>query len=174
MKLIVAVDREWGIGYKGALLATVKEDLAHFRKLTLGKTVVYGSATLRTFPSGRVLKDRKNLILSQNPNFTPEGAIVLRSVEELIAYEKSHSEEEIVVIGGTSVYRQLLPYCETAYVTRFDASFTKDAYFPNLDENPDWQCISVSGTYYSSDATDTIDGMPYCFTEYRRLSHLLS
>lgn len=172
MKLIVAVDREWGIGYQGELLVTVKEDLAHFRELTLGKTVVYGSSTLRTFPDGRVLNGRKNLILSTNPNFEPAGAIVLRSVEELIAYEKAHPEEEIVVVGGASVYKQLLPYCETAYVTRFDASFKKDAYFPNLDENPSWQCISVSETYYSNDATDTKAGMPYCFTEYRRVDRL--
>ena len=169
MKLIVAVDREWGIGYRGKLLATVKEDLAHFRELTVGKTVVYGSVTLRTFPNGRPLKDRINLILSTNPNLKPEGAIVLRSVEELIAYEKAHPEENIVVVGGASVYKQLLPYCETAYVTRFDASFKKDAYFPNLDENPSWQCIFVSETHYSNGATDTKDGMPYCFTEYRRV-----
>ena len=168
MKLIVAVDREWGIGYRGELLATVKEDLAHFRELTVGKTIVYGSSTLRTFPNGRPLKNRINLILSTNPNFKPEGAVVLHSVEELIAYEKSHPEEDIVVVGGASVYKQLIPYCETAYVTRFDASFEKDAYFPNLDENPSWQCISVSETHYSNGATDTEDRMPYCFTEYRR------
>ena len=168
MKLIVAVDREWGIGYRGELLATVKEDLAHFRELTVGKTIVYGSSTLRTFPYGRPLKNRINLILSTNPNFKPEGAVVLHSVEELIAYEKSHPEEDIVVVGGASVYKQLMPYCETAYVTRFDASFEKDAYFPNLDENPSWQCISVSETHYSNGATDTEDRMPYCFTEYRR------
>ena len=168
MKLIVAVDREWGIGYRGELLATVKEDLAHFRELTVGKTIVYGSSTLRTFPNGRPLKNRVNLILSTNPNFKPEGAVVLHSVEELIAYEKAHPEEDIVVVGGASVYKQLMPYCETAYVTRFDASFEKDAYFPNLDENPSWQCISVSETHYSNGATDTEDRMPYCFTEYRR------
>ena len=168
MKLIVAVDREWGIGYRGKLLANVKDDLAHFRELTVGKTIVYGSSTLRTFPYGRPLKNRINLILSTNPNFKPEGAVVLHSVEELIAYEKAHPEEDIVVVGGASVYKQLMPYCETAYVTRFDASFEKDAYFPNLDENPSWQCISVSETHYSNGATDTEDRMPYCFTEYRR------
>ena len=170
MKLIVAVDREWGIGYQGELLANVKEDLAHFRELTIGKTVVYGSTTLRTFPGGRPLKGRKNLILSTKSDLKPEGAIVLHSVEELIAYEKSHSEEEIIVVGGASVYKQLLQYCEAAYVTRFDDSFKKDAYFPDLDTDPAWECISVSETYYSNDATDTVDGMPYCFTEYRRVN----
>ena len=125
--------------------------------------------SLRTFPNGRPLKDRINLILSTNPNLKPEGAVVLRSVEELIAYEKAHPEEDIVVVGGASVYKQLLPYCDAAYVTRFDASFEKDAYFPNLDDTPGWQCISVSETQYSNGATDTEDGMPYCFTEYRRV-----
>lgn len=170
MKLIVAVDREWGIGYHGELLVTVKEDLAHFRELTIGKTVVYGSTTLRTFPGGRPLKGRKNLILTTNSDLKPEGAIVLHSVEELIAYEKKHSEEEIIVVGGASVYKQLLQYCVTAYVTRFDASFKKDAYFPDLDVDPAWECISVSETHYSNVATDTVDGMPYCFTEYRRVN----
>lgn len=170
MKLIVAVDREWGIGYQGELLANVKEDLAHFRELTIGKTVVYGSTTLRTFPGGRPLKGRKNLILSTKSDLKPEGAIVLHSVDELIAYEKSHSEEEIIVVGGASIYKQLLQYCETAYVTRFDASFKKDAYFPDLDADPAWKCIFVSETHYSIDATDTVDGMPYCFTEYRRVN----
>lgn len=169
MKLIVAVDREWGIGYRGELLATVKEDLAHFRELTVGQTIVYGSSTLRTFPYGRPLKNRINLILSTNPNLKPEGAIVLRSVEELIAYEKAHTEEDIVVVGGASVYKQLLPYCDAAYVTRFDALFEKDAYFPNLDEDSNWQCVSVGETHYSNGATDTEDRMPYRFTEYRRV-----
>ena len=169
MKLIVAVDREWGIGYCGKLLATVKEDLAHFRELTVGKTIVYGSSTLRTFPYGRPLKNRINLILSTNPNFKPEGAVVLHSVEELIAYEKSHPEEDIVVVGGASVYKQLMPYCEAACVTRFDALFEKDAYFPNLDEDSNWQCVSVGKTHYSNGATDTEDGMPYCFAEYGRV-----
>ena len=85
MNLVVAVDREWGIGYQGNLLVAVKEDLSRFRKMTLGKTVVYGSATLRTFHNGGVLKDRKNLILSKNSNFKVEGAIILHSIEELIA-----------------------------------------------------------------------------------------
>lgn len=169
MKLIVAVDREWGIGYRGKLLATVKEDLAHFRELTVGKTIVYGSVTLRTFPNGRPLKDRINLILSTNPNLKPEEAVVLHSVEELIAYEKAHPDEDIVVVGGASVYKQLLPYCEAAYVTRFDALFEKDAYFPNLDEDSNWQCVSVGETHYSNGATDTEDGMPFRFTEYRRV-----
>ena len=76
MNLVVAVDKEWGIGYKGGLLAAVKADLAHFRELTVGKTVILGSTTLATFPGGRPLKNRKNIILSRRADFRPEGALV--------------------------------------------------------------------------------------------------
>ena len=169
MKLVVAVDQEWGIGYQGGLLAYVKADLAHFKELTVGKTVILGSTTLKTFPGGRPLKNRKNLILSRNPDFAPEGATVLRSVEELLCYQNAHPEEELVVIGGASVYRQLLPYCDTAYVAHFEQSFEKDTYFPDLSKDEQWQCVESGPQLYSKGETDTIDGMPYRFAEYRRI-----
>ena len=168
MKLVVAVDKEWGIGYMGGLLAAVKADLAHFRELTTGKTVVLGSTTLKTFPGGRPLKNRKNLILSRNPDFAPEGATVLRSVKEVVDYQKEHPEQELVVIGGASVYEQMLPYCDTAYVTLFEESFKKDAYFPDLDADPHWQCVQLSQQMKSTGETDTVDGMTYRFATYKR------
>ncbi|MBP3322246.1 MAG: dihydrofolate reductase [Clostridia bacterium] len=168
MKLVVAVDKEWGIGYKGGLLAAVKADLAHFRELTVGKTVVLGSTTLKTFPGGRPLKNRKNLILSRNPDFAPEGATVLRSVKEVLDYQKEHPEQELVVIGGASIYEQMLPYCDTAYVTLFEASFKKDTYFPNLDADPHWQCVQLGQQMKSTKETDTVDGMTYRFATYKR------
>jgi dihydrofolate reductase len=168
MKLVVAVDKEWGIGYQGGLLAYVKADLAHFRELTTGKTVVLGSTTLKTFPGGRPLKNRKNLILSRNPDFAPEGATVLRSVKEVIDYQKEHPEQELVVIGGASIYEQMLPYCDTAYVTLFEETFPKDTYFPNLDADPRWQCVQLSQQMKSTGETDTIDGMTYRFATYKR------
>ena len=169
MKLVVAVDKEWGIGYNGGLLAAVKADLAHFRELTVGKTVILGSTTLKTFPGGRPLKNRKNIILSRRDDFRPEGALVLSSVEALIDYTRNHPEEDYVVIGGASIYKQLLPYCDTAYVTLFEENFTKDTYFPDLDADARWTCVSLGPVQYSNGETDTIDGMAYRFAEYRRV-----
>ena len=169
MELVVAVDKEWGIGYNGGLLAAVKADLAHFRELTVGKTVILGSTTLKTFPGGRPLKNRKNIILSRRADFRPEGAVVLSSIEEVLAYGKEHPQEQLVVIGGASIYRQMLPYCNTAYVTLFEENFTKDTYFPNLDADPHWQCVDLGPVQYSCGDSDTVDGMAFRFAEYRRV-----
>ena len=168
MTLIVAVDREWGIGYKGDLLARVRADLRHFKDLTAGKTVIYGSNTLLTFPGAKPLKNRKNIILHPDPAFAVEGATVVHSIPELLAYTEAHGEEEFVVIGGASVYRQLLPFCSFAYVTKFDRSFEKDVYFENLDESPEWALLKTEAPFFSSGKTDTVDGMPCRYTVYIR------
>ena len=97
MNVIVAVDSEWGIGYKGDLLARVKEDLQNFARLTTGKTVILGSNTLATFPGGRVLKDRRNIVLNPDPEYAPEGAVVVHSLEELFCLS------EVAAIGRTAV-----------------------------------------------------------------------
>ena len=138
MNLIVAVDKEWGIGYKGDLLARVKGDLGNFAKLTTGKIVVLGSNTLATFPGGRVLKNRTNIVLHPDASYAPEGAIVVHSLDELFEELKKYDTKDVFIIGGASVYRQLLPYCDTAYVTKVHCNPGSDTYFPNLDEAEDW------------------------------------
>ncbi len=169
MKLIVAVDAEWGIGYKGNLLARVRADLMQFKKLTEGKSVILGSNTLATFPGGKPLKNRTNIVLHPSADYHPEGTTVVHSLEELFVYTENRPEEEFIVIGGASVYRQLLPYCDTAYVTKFEKSFQKDVFFENLDENPDWKMVFAGEKQYSNQATDSEDGMPFVFTEYKRI-----
>lgn len=134
MKLIVAVDRSWAIGREGDQLLYLSADLRRFKELTLGGTVILGRKTLATFPGGRPLKGRRNLILSRSPDFSPEGAEVFHSVEELLAA----APEDSFVIGGESVYRALLPYCTTAYVTKIDAAFPADRFFPDLDALSEW------------------------------------
>ena len=134
MKLIVAVDRSWAIGREGDQLLYLSADLRRFKELTLGGTVILGRKTLATFPGGRPLKGRRNLILSRSPDFAPEGAEVFRSVEELLAA----APEDSFVIGGESVYRALLPRCSIAYVTKIHAAFPADRYFPDLDADPSW------------------------------------
>ena len=169
MKLIVAVDREWGIGYKGDLLARIKNDLRNFQSLTKGKTVVLGSNTLATFPGGRALKNRTNIVLNWDTNYAPENVIVVHSLDELFEELKKYNTDDVFVIGGASVYRQLLPYCDTAYVTKFEKSFDKDVWFEDLDKSDEWTLEETSETLLSDPETDTCKDLPYNFNTYRRI-----
>lgn len=137
MILIAAVDQNWAIGRDGALLASIGPDLARFRGLTLGKTVILGRKTLATFPGGKPLEGRENLILSADPRFVVEGARVFRSLDDLLACAPADS----VVVGGGSVYRALLPYCDTAYITKLHAAYPADTWLPSLDDHPRWRLV---------------------------------
>ena len=168
MKLVVAVDKEWGIGYKGELLARVRADLRYFQSLTKGNVVVLGSKTLATFPGGKVLKDRTNLVFSRNPSYSPDGAIVIASLDELFEKLKDFKDDSVFVIGGSQIYSLLLPYCDTAYVTKFNKSFEKDAYFENLDDSSEWELVSEGEPQITDPATDTEPSMSFTFCTYRR------
>ena len=158
MELIVAVDRNWAIGRDGDQLAYLSEDLKRFKALTMGKTVILGRKTLSTFPGGKPLKGRDNLILSTDMNYVVEGAAVAHSVAEAVAAAPA----DAVVIGGASVYRALLPWCDTAHVTKIDAAFEADAYFPDLDAHPDWRAEEPSAPVEQ-------DGLTYRYVTYRRI-----
>ncbi len=169
MKLVVAVDKNWGIGNKGELLARVRADLKYFQSLTKGNVVILGSKTLSTFPGGKVLKDRTNLVLSRNPDYAPEGAVMVRSIEELLSELAKYDTDSVFVIGGANVYSQLLPYCDTAYVTKFDKSFESDAFFENLDMSPDWEIVLVGEEQKTNPETDTEPDMSFYFYTYKRI-----
>ena len=140
MNAIVAVDENWAIGKDGDQLCYISTDLKRFKELTLGHPVILGRKTLATFPGGRPLKGRRNLVLSRDPGLEIEGAEVYHDVESLLA----QAPEDSFVIGGESVYRALLPYCDTAYVTRLDAAFPADRYLPNLEEDGAWTAAEES------------------------------
>lgn len=169
MKLVVAVDKEWGIGNKGELLARVRADLRNFRALTEGHVVVLGSKTLATFPGGRPLKNRTNIVLSRNPDYAPEGATTARSIDELLEILKGYDTDDVYIIGGESIYTQMLPYCDTAYVTKFDKSFQKDAVMPSLDESDEWVLSEVGETLVSDPETDSEADMQFSFCTYKRI-----
>ena len=136
MKVIAAVDENWAIGRNGDQLIYISEDLKHFKALTTGHPVILGRKTLATFPGGRPLKGRRNLILSRNPGFAPPEAEVFSSLEELLAA----APQDAFVIGGASVYQALMDRCDTACITRIEAAFPgADCWFPNLDERPEWK-----------------------------------
>ncbi|MBO5238142.1 MAG: dihydrofolate reductase [Lachnospiraceae bacterium] len=139
MNAIVAVDNHWAIGNKGSLLVRIPMDQKMFRETTIGKVVILGRKTLATFPNGLPLQGRTNIVMSRNPNLKVKGAVVVHSKEELFEELKQYASEDIFVIGGSDIYDMLVPYCKTAYVTKIDYRYAADAYFPNLDEKPEWQ-----------------------------------
>ena len=162
MNLIVAVDENWAIGYKNELLIRIPADMKMFRQETTGKVVVLGRKTLETFPGGQPLKNRTNIILSAKADYKVKDATVVHSVEELLEELKAYKEEDIYIIGGETVYRQLLPYCKVAHVTKIDRSYEADAYFPNLDEMPEWKITADSEeqTYFD---------LEFYFLKYERV-----
>ena len=144
MIAIAAVDRNWGIGYKGDLLISLPEDQRGvFRKYTAGNTVVFGRKTLMTFKDQKLLPKRVNVILTRNPEFEKEGAVILHSTDELAEYAKTHPDEEIFIIGGEEVYKTMLPICDRAIITKLNAEFTADAFFTDLDKDPDWILVNI-------------------------------
>ena len=144
MNLIVAVDNNWAIGNKNQLLVRIPNDHKHFREETTGKVVVLGRKTLETFPQGLPLKNRSNIILSKDRNYQVKDAIVVHSIEELLEELKKYADEDIYIIGGDSVYKQMLPYCNVAHVTKIDHEYEADAYFPNLDKDEAWEIVADS------------------------------
>lgn len=135
MDLIAAVDQNWAIGKDGDQLCYIPADLKRFQALTTGHAVILGRKTLATFPGGRPLKNRRSLILSRSADFAPEGAEVFPDVDSLLAA----AQVDAFVIGGASVYKALLPYCDRAYITKIDRAWPADSFFPDLDADPAWQ-----------------------------------
>ena len=140
MIAIAAVDSNWAIGYKGDLLVSLPEDQKGvFRKYTAGNTVVFGRKTLKTFKDEKLLPKRINIVLTRNPEFVKDGAVVLHSEAELQEYRDTHPDEEIYLIGGEEVYKSMIGLCDKAIITSIRYSFEADAYFPNLDMDPSWE-----------------------------------
>lgn len=151
MNLIVNVDKNWAIGFKGGLLNRIPEDMAFFRKMTTGKVIVMGRKTLESFPGGRPLAKRVNVVITGQEDYKAEGAVIVHSVEEALEYLKQYKDEDIFVIGGESIYRQFLPYCDVAHVTQMDYAYQADTWFPNLDEIDDFVFVddSEERTYFN-------------------------
>ena len=155
------MDENWAIGNKNELLISIPADHKFFRQETTGKVVVLGRKTLETFPQGLPLKNRTNIIMSTNKAYQVKDAVVVHDVEELLEELKKYDTEDVYIVGGESVYRQLLPYCDVAHVTKIDHAYAADAYFPNLDEMPEWQITADSEEQTYFDIT-------YHFLKYER------
>lgn len=159
--MIAAVDKNWAIGNKNALLVRIPRDQKLFMEMTQGKVVVMGRNTLESLPQKQPLKNRVNIILSTDRKYAVKGAAVVHSLEELFEELKKYKSEDIFAAGGESVYRQLLPYCDTAHITKIDYAYAADAYFPKLDELPEWELAADSEeqTYFD---------LEYYFLKYQK------
>ena len=150
MNLIAAVDKNWAIGLHNKLLVSIPADMKFFREVTTGNVVVMGRKTLESFPNGQPLKKRTNIVLTSDPDYQVKDAVVVHNMDELHEELKKYPSDSIYIIGGESVYRQLLDECDVAHITKIDYEYEADAYFPNLDENPEWEITADSDeqTYF--------------------------
>ena len=165
MIAIVAVDENWGIGKDGKLLLHIPEDLRdNFKVKTLGHTVVYGRKTLTSFPKEKLLPKRENVILSRNPSFEKDGALILHAKEELLSYLSENPEKKIFLCGGAEIYRHFLSYCEEAYVTKIQRAFSADAFFPNLDTKKNWELVE------ESEVTHSVSGVDFTICHYKKIA----
>ena len=162
MNLIAAVDKNWAIGCKNKLLVSIPADMKFFRETTTGKVVVMGRKTLESFPNGQPLKNRVNIVLTSDKNYKVKDAIVVHDLDELHKELEQYNSEDVYVIGGESIYRQLLDECDVAHITKIDYAYDADAYFPNLDEKEEWQITEDSDeqTYFD---------LEYYFLKYERI-----
>ncbi len=150
MKLIAAVDRNWAIGKGGQLLVRIPMDQKFFLQETLGKTVVMGRKTFEDLPGRQPLYGRTNVVLSRDPEFSPKGIRVARSLEEALTFLRGVPDDSIYIIGGESIYRMFLPYCSEAEITAVDYRYDGDRFFPDLDRDPMWRLTGESDeeTYF--------------------------
>ncbi|MCR5160842.1 MAG: dihydrofolate reductase [Lachnospiraceae bacterium] len=162
MNAIAAVDRNWAIGRNNGLLVSIPADMKFFRQMTTGKVIVMGRKTLESFPNGLPLKNRTNIVLTSRPDYSVKDAVIVHSLEELTAELEKYDTDDIYVIGGESIYRQLLPMCSTAHITKIDHAYEADAWFPNLDEDPAWRVTADSDeqTYFD---------LEYRFLKYEKV-----
>lgn len=136
MKAIFHADKKWGIGKANDLMFTLPKDMKYFRETTKGKVVVMGLNTLRSFPEGKPLKNRTNIVLS--PEDVNEDVITVHNLSELFEEVKKYPTDDIFVIGGASVYKALIPYCTEVLVTKVDADGGAEVFVPNLDKDPNF------------------------------------
>ena len=134
MNAIVIVDKNWAIGKNGGLLVHLPGDLKYYRQKTTGNIIVVGRKTLESFPGGKPLPDRTNIVITSDTDYEKEGCLICHSKEEVMEKLMEYNTEKIFIAGGAQVYEQFMDDCDTFYVTKIDAEFEADRYFPDLDK----------------------------------------
>lgn len=144
MNIIVAVDKNWGIGYKGNLLTHLPEDLKFFKEKTSDKIVVMGRKTLESLPNGKPLANRINIVLTKDKSYECDGTVICYSFEELYKTINKYDSDDVFIIGGAQIYNLLLNKCKKAYITKIYKEFNADTYLDNIDKLEQWNLINKS------------------------------
>ncbi|WP_352399640.1 dihydrofolate reductase [Anaerotignum sp.] len=161
MNLMVAVDEQWGIGKDGDLLRRIPTDMKRFRAMTMGNVLILGRKTLESFPNKKPLPNREHIVLTQNLAYHGEGVTLCHDIDDLTQLLKKFDGKEVFVAGGGSVYQQLLPLCQNAYITKIHDIYPADTFFPNLDELPDWEIVDEGEVLED-------EGVKFSFVLYQR------
>jgi len=163
MNLIAAVDKNWAIGKNGRLLVSIPEDMKLFRLETTGKVVVMGRKTFDSLPNNSALINRTNIVLTSDLSFKNKDCLVAHSLDELLCMLKEYKSEDVYIIGGGMLYKEMLPYCDTAHITKIDYKYEADTFFPNLDEDENWKITANSDEH-------TFFDICYEFLRYSRIN----
>lgn len=161
MKAIVNVDKNWGIGLGDALINHIPADMKFFKEKTTGNVVVMGRSTFMTFPGPRALPNRVNIVLTTDKSWSAPDVIVCHSLEELETELEKYDTDNVYVIGGMAVYNQLVPVCDTAYVTKVETAKPADKFFPDLDSEGSWE-VADEGEEQDH------NGVKFRFVTYKR------
>ena len=161
MNMIVAADKNWGIGKDGQLLTHLSGDLKYFKERTLGKAVVMGRKTLESLPGGRPLPGRTNIVLTANPDYEKEGCVIVHSMDELRKKCSEFPDDSVMIIGGATLYNELMEECESLFITKIYEEIEADAFIKNADELPDYKVV------WQSEMQED-HGIRYQFFEYKR------
>lgn len=165
MILMLTADENWNIGLKGKMLIDLKEDLKRFKKKTMGNIIIMGKNTLEAVPGQKALPGRTNIVMTRNKDFKKEGIIPVHSIKDLFeTLEEINSDgnKEVFVIGGESIVKQLLKYCDKAYITKILKDFKDhDTSIPSLDKDDDWFVVKEGHIIEQ-------EGVKYKYVEYKR------
>lgn len=164
MKIIAAVNKNWGIGKDNDLLYHIPGDMKFFRSKTKDNIIIVGRKTLESFPEGKPLKFRTNIVLTKNTDYFAEDAVIKHSVDDILAYLKDFPEKEIYVCGGAQIYELLLPFCSEAYITKIDDDIEAEKFMPNLDSHQDWKLTEESQSFLEN-------GYSYKFCTYKNINY---
>ena len=162
MKMIVCVSENYGIGKGNGLLFSLPPDMKLFRETTMGKVIIMGRATLDSFPNGAALKNRVNIVLTRDKNFSRENVLAFNSVDEILEHIGQYPTEDCYVIGGAEIYKLFEPYCDEAVVTKVKKTVDADKFFFNIDESASWE------KYYESEKMEH-EGTEFVFCRYKRI-----
>ena len=143
ISIIVAADKNWAIGNEGKLLTSIPDDLRFFRQTTRDKVVIMGRKTVESLPGGRPFPSRTTVLVTRDPEYKMNDAVVVHSVEDALKEAKKY-KTDIYVAGGGEIYEQMLDLCDEALVTYIDYSYQADTWFPNLDKRPEWVLAAES------------------------------